>query len=451
MIKGKIGIAITERNRYNDFLKSYNEIIKFAPKGAKIVVIDDASDIPFKEATFRFEHNVGIARSKNKCIELLEDCEHIFLFDSDCYPKVKDWHLPYINSGHKHLMYLFQDFPTGPQLNDSHVEYEDDEIKALSHPRGCMLYVHNDCINKVGGMRPEFGIWGIDHLEMSERIHNAGLTKYRFIDVIGSENLIHSMDEHRQVVTTVKTQQRSIELKQSFGVYEKVKGSSDFVPYKSNNLVLTCYFTTLIDPQRGHKWEYKPEILDTLINSVPGGVDFKCLSDHSSLHKLPMVSYVPKHDNPYLAKWIGFKDYIVAHPKYDNIAMLDGSDTEIMVNPFDYIDRDKIYCGYEPGFTNNEWLSYHHNIPLLNDLYRLGRLPLLNAGVLIGHRDIVLEFIYHMIDLINTDQNVLTDMLYFNYILRKYFADRLVHGRKVTTVFKAFDSVNKNKSFIKHK
>ena len=94
----KIGIGITTHNRYDIFKKSYDEINRFLPSGAVLVVVDDASDTPVKEATFRFNENVGIAKAKNKCFELLYDsgCEHFFLFDDDCYPLVEDWYKPYM-------------------------------------------------------------------------------------------------------------------------------------------------------------------------------------------------------------------------------------------------------------------------------------------------------------------------------------------------------------------
>ena len=74
-----IGIGITTHNRYETFSKTLVEIKRYAPKDAKIVVVDDASDIPVPEATFRFDTNVGIAAGKNKCMELLDECDHLFL------------------------------------------------------------------------------------------------------------------------------------------------------------------------------------------------------------------------------------------------------------------------------------------------------------------------------------------------------------------------------------
>lgn len=80
-----IGIAITTRNRYEIFKKTYDEMKKHAPKNSVIVVVDDASTTPCPEATYRFTENVGIARAKNKCFELLykAGCEHFFLFYDD--------------------------------------------------------------------------------------------------------------------------------------------------------------------------------------------------------------------------------------------------------------------------------------------------------------------------------------------------------------------------------
>ena len=102
-----IGIGLTTHDRNDILKKSLSFQKKFLPKGAKIVVIDDCSNIPVKGADYRFEHNAGIASAKNKCIELLDGCEHIFLFDEDAWPIDNDWHLPYIKSGDKHLSFTF--------------------------------------------------------------------------------------------------------------------------------------------------------------------------------------------------------------------------------------------------------------------------------------------------------------------------------------------------------
>jgi len=110
-----IGIGITTRNREEIFRKTLANIKKFIPANARLVVVDDNSDEPKKnldvDEYFYFKERVGIAKSKNKCLELLEDCDHIFLYDDDFYPVKKGWEKIYINTakliGCHHLCFTF--------------------------------------------------------------------------------------------------------------------------------------------------------------------------------------------------------------------------------------------------------------------------------------------------------------------------------------------------------
>lgn len=79
--------AITTHNRRDIAEKTIAHIRDHTP-GAVIVIVDDASTEPFPGATFRFDQQAGIAKAKNKCLELLMATvvEHLFLFDDDTWP-----------------------------------------------------------------------------------------------------------------------------------------------------------------------------------------------------------------------------------------------------------------------------------------------------------------------------------------------------------------------------
>lgn len=94
--KWQIGIGITARVNDECFLQTLEQITKLAPNGAKIVVVDNGCEEKIEEASFRFDSYNGSYQAKNKCIELLAECEHIFLFDDSTYPKTKEWFKPYI-------------------------------------------------------------------------------------------------------------------------------------------------------------------------------------------------------------------------------------------------------------------------------------------------------------------------------------------------------------------
>lgn len=241
-----IGIGITTHNRYGIFKKTYQEIKRFAPSNAKIVVVDDASENPVPEATYRFNKNVGIARAKNKCFELLYNagCEHFFLFDDDCYPVVEGWYEPYVNSREPHLNYIFEEFvgDNKPALNDTLLLYQDSNIKAYSHVRGCMCYYKRICLDVCGGMSPLFGRWGYEHPDLSNRIYNAGLTSFRYMDVPGSSDLFYSRDEHTgNTESTVQGQTRIDCIKKNSQIYDARKDIIEYVEFREKeDIILTC-------------------------------------------------------------------------------------------------------------------------------------------------------------------------------------------------------------------
>jgi glycosyltransferase involved in cell wall biosynthesis len=446
-----IAIAISVHNRHETAAKTVSEWRKRLPKGAKLFVVDDGSDTPFEGADFRFEVSQGIAGCKNKCLHLCEDADYIFLADDDIYPIVDDWYLPYINSGEKHLCLTFNKFSNG-KPNGRIIIKTENGINHYKEPCGVLLFLTREVLQAVGGMDQTYGKWGFEHLNYSVRIYNLGFTKYPFMDVVNSIDMFYSYDHQQTITRSVDPKIRAQLARVNERKYRQEIKSKAFIPYKAQkNLVLTCYFTTLIDPQRGTKWDFNPNALNDLKHSIPNNTDFRALVDTKAIRMggVLEVYSLPKHENPYMAKWIAFRDYIVAHPEYDNIALLDGTDTEILNNPFPHIDREKLYCGDEPGTLNNQWLRNHHP-QYIEFLNKNMRTPILNAGVIIGHRMLLLEFLDKIIERIPLDHSM-TDMTLYNYTLRTHFNDKIVSGRKVTTVFKAFDKVNRLGSWIKHK
>lgn len=189
-------IAITTRNRPDSFSRVYEACKKYTDN---IIVIDDASTEQYSNATYRFENRAGIPRAKNKCVyEFMKTkSQHLFLLDDDVIPIHPESLTKYIENGTKHLCYTFYK----PYKNV-------DGLKLHQLGNGCMMYFHRACFDLVGGFDTRFGLGKYEHVDLSRRIHNIGLTKYRFADVIGSNELFYSMDKNK-------------EIKRSFGVEEE--------------------------------------------------------------------------------------------------------------------------------------------------------------------------------------------------------------------------------------
>lgn len=461
---GKIGIGITTHNRIEVLEQTLRNINEYAPFGAKIVIVDDASTEPVEGATFRFETNVGIAKAKNKCFELLDDCDHIFLFDDDTYPIHPNWHIPYCESKEPHLMYIFEDFSTETKLNDTCVLYQDDQIKAFSHARGCMLYYKHICLEMAGGMDPVFGKWGWEHPQHSDRIFNLGLTTFRYMDVHNSNKLFYSADEHQEVVSTVGGQQRMRQISLNRPIYEARRNDVSFIPYRGeNNIVITTYFTKHVDPQRGTKLEKSTDLIKPLINSMNGQKivvlnDCKWSKFNGIYSKNVEFVEVETSQNPYFERWIQIYRYLIQN-KVDKVFCVDATDVEMINNPFKSLDISKLYLGDEPTTVDCPWMINNHPAGFIQNFMRGNKGVLMNAGVIGGHSGMVKAFLNRFLSFyMDNKRDVFfakdqfvghTDMGLFNYIAYNFFSGSVIHGRLVTTVFKANE--RNTASWFKHK
>jgi len=199
----KIGIGITT---YGNRKTPALEMIRKYTPNAKIVTVDCK----------------GIAKAKNMCLALLDDCEHIFLADDDTFPIVDKWYEPYINAGIPNLCYTF----------DRKVLSIKNGLKEHELPCGCMIYINRKCLDVVGGFDEDFTCYAYEHVNYSQRVFNAGLQYAPFLDVVDSHLLIHSMDEHKEIKSSVSQSERSLGIQANRPLFMKNRFSKEFKKYK---------------------------------------------------------------------------------------------------------------------------------------------------------------------------------------------------------------------------
>lgn len=467
----KIGVAVSTYNRPEVLAKTLDKIIEFTP-GAYIAVVDDASPepavVPDGVHLFRNEKNSGIAVTKNKSIEVLMDagCEHLYLFDDDAFPISEDWWKPYAESPEPHLMYMFEDLSGANKLRDVKVLYDDGEHRAFTGPRGVMLYVHRSVIGVVGGMDTVYGRWGYEHGDWSNRIHHAGLTSWRFADVFGSDKLIYSLDEHEQVKRSVNNSDRQGLAKKNAAIHnDRVSGwYSAYCPYRSQrNVVITCLLTSTKDPQRGTKMNGSLDMVSKWAKSI-SGADPVVLVDHDVPPAQGMeVVRVPESDmNLYYRRWLLAYQYLRDHPEVDKVWITDGTDVDMLREPWHGMEEGSIYVGSEPKTLDDEWMIANHKAEsfqkFLSSNYDK---PMLNAGLLGGNRSDVMNYSHKIFrqwfDLESlrfwkTDSSSpeMGDMAAFNLVGYSHFSDRIVTGPRVHTVFRQ-EEKNNNWAWWRHK
>lgn len=200
----KIGIGITTTSNRDCFKQSFHNIVQYS-NADLYSVIEDVK---------------GIAKAKNQCLSELDSCDHIFLFDDDCYPLCNNWHLPYINSGEPHLSFTWR-------------RKEIKRERGLIHydlPDGQMLYINRKCLDVIGGFDEQYIGYGYEHVDYSVRAFNAGLTSGKFMDVENSSQFLYTLDMDKRVKSSVPDRGKYIPA--NHRLFLEQANSKEFKSYK---------------------------------------------------------------------------------------------------------------------------------------------------------------------------------------------------------------------------
>lgn len=280
-IKGLIGVAISttgDEHRMGFLETCVTNWRRVLPLGSVLVVTVDGDEDDAERArrateaalstggtVYRVPQNLdgqaelrwGVAANKNTGIELLMDShnvEHLFLSDDDIwplYPQSLDKHadLSYKGVAVPHSMVNWGRH----RLVDPGAGHMGPGTRSVwKWPRGSMLYMHRDVIYTVGGMVEEFGPGGHEHVEYSQRIHNAGLTPAPFISPasyatrngLGASALWHAEDmpRPREPLGNLRARRRAItSVRRQDGDWVKIdevmarmQGSDEYVPFRAH-------------------------------------------------------------------------------------------------------------------------------------------------------------------------------------------------------------------------
>lgn len=470
-LSSNIGIAITTHNRHDVLSRAIEHQMKFLPAGALVVVIDDGSAkpvaVPGGVRVIRHETSRGIVAAKNASLEALIDagCEHLFLWDDDAWPIASGWERSYIESPEPHLAYQFQDFATGQKLNDIAVLYRDDKHIAYTGQRGVMLYYHHSVIEKVGGFDPIYQRGMYEHSDLALRIHNVGLTSWAFADVVGSEKLIYSLDEHQAVERSVPKPDREAQVKRNVIIHNERRNSgyTRYAEYRQQrNVVITTLLTSQPDPQRGTKMKASPDMLATWATSLRGCARVVLADELSTAPADADLCRVPDVKmNVYFRRWLHIWQHLREHPEYHFVWCTDGTDVEMLQEPWQEMEEGRIYAGSEPKTYADPWAKQSHPESIYQAFINAHRNEvMLNAGLLGGTRNDVMAIahgiarLYYHIESLRfwgqeSSASAVGDMIAFGIVAHRY-SNRLVTGPAVHTVFKS-NGIGKEFAWWKHK
>lgn len=175
-----------------------------------------------------------------------------------------------------------------------------------------------------------------------------------------------------------------------------------------------------------------------------------------STEKLEFIMRTEKGINPIDYRWIILRDYLVSNPQIETFLMMDISDTTILKNPFDFMQKGKVYIGDENCAAWIGWMSSRvWNINNSGCFARYEQYKdhrLLNCGLFGGfvadvmpYLDLVCE---RLLEYNYVHDSI--DMIVFNEVMRLEAKDKLVYGEPFNTEFWKWDISNTN-CYLQHK
>ena len=204
--------------------------------------------------------------------------------------------------------------------------------------------------------------------------------------------------------------------------------------------VLTWLLNGEPDPQRAHHWAADPGIIAALRDSVTAhGRQLIVITDCLEETDTDLVQYVrvPPGGNPYWVRWVHALEWL-SRTNVTWLWCVDGSDVEMLTDPFGRMAAGRLYCGSEPHLIGHpdkgDWLRRGASPEVRQWLAEHPGLPILNMGTLGGDRPTMLEALGILAARAGESD---WEIGAFQQIAHETFADRVVTGPAVHTEFGA--------------
>lgn len=210
----KIGVAIITKDR-NEFVKQVYEfhLINTVPFVSRFIIVDDHSVNPISHKDFFDPYNasddgivevyrpsnwLGVAGARNYALNVLNECDYIFLMDDDLLPKSPDW-IPL------HVKALSDKFCQIDLL----IHYPNELNTCLSYRNGAiyagvtasisstatLFAMTRRCLDILGGFDNTMGYYGHEDTDYYTRARAVGiLPPEGYWTLINTEFYLHAFD-----------------------------------------------------------------------------------------------------------------------------------------------------------------------------------------------------------------------------------------------------------------
>lgn len=220
----------------------------------------------------------------------------------------------------------------------------------------------------------------------------------------------------------------------------------------NNDIILSIYYTTYIDPQRNnYKKKNDFRIISEIYNSVIKN-DMKMIIFYDSLDDNFINKYTNKNITfidflPYITKYnydmtsmndirfLIYRDYLLENPIYNKVLITDLFDEIFYDNIFNQIlTNDYIYANYD----RNRNYEHYYIIDRINKTYKENKFieyknnRIIQASMFAGYYDVIvnfLNFVKHEFDCEIIDKKYNNNYIVLNFVFYRYFNNKIIFAK----------------------
>lgn len=104
-------------------------------------------------------------------------------------------------------------------------------LKMHKHCCGVMIYLHNECVETIGGFCNDFGLYGGEHDEYFRRAYNAKLIDFIYPDAENSEKYFYAMDRDPSHKSIISDDDKAVFSTQIEDVMKNMEGSTKKIEF----------------------------------------------------------------------------------------------------------------------------------------------------------------------------------------------------------------------------
>jgi len=230
-ISNNIGVGILSYNRIDCIQRLLASIRAHTDLNRTTVFVSDESTDPVVRDWLRKQTDIvvltdqprlGIAGNTNRLLRCLSRFKYGILLNDDVEILHDGWERFYrdasLNTGIHHFCYRQEGVYGARKSQDSIRTIANYRVETITDkPHGAVLFFTNEAFQKVGYFDESFGLYGMEHVDWSDRISKANVQPPGYHDIVGADQYfkIHA------VTSTVSN--KGVELTQSRAKYAELK------------------------------------------------------------------------------------------------------------------------------------------------------------------------------------------------------------------------------------